>query len=30
MAVHAASAHFKAFGEAIEGMLASELIIESF
>jgi len=30
MAVHAASAHFKTFGEAIEGMLASELIIESF
>lgn len=30
MTVHAASAHFKAFGEAINGLLTSELIIESF
>lgn len=30
MDVHAASAHFQAFGKAIEGLLASDLIIESF
>lgn len=30
MNVHAASVHFQAFGKAIEGLLASELIIESF
>ncbi len=30
MKVHAASSHFQAFGKAIEGMLASELLIESF
>ncbi|KAA3702273.1 antibiotic biosynthesis monooxygenase, partial [Bacteroides salyersiae] len=28
--VHAASAHFQAFGKGIEGLLASELVIESF
>lgn len=28
--VHASSAHFNAFGAAIEDMLASELIIETF
>lgn len=28
--VHAASAHFLAFGKAIQGMLQSDLIIESF
>lgn len=27
---HASSAHFKAFGAAIEGLLASELIIETY
>lgn len=30
MEIHATSAHFQAFGKAIEEMLASELIIESF
>ena len=30
ISVHAASAHFQAFGKAIEGLLASELVIESF
>lgn len=30
MDLHAASAHFRAFGKAIEGLLASDLIIESF
>lgn len=30
MHVHAASSHFQAFGKAIEGMLASDLLIESF
>lgn len=30
MDVHAASAHFQAFGKAIEGMLQEELIIEKF
>ena len=28
--VHAVSTHFQAFGKAIEGLLASELVIESF
>lgn len=27
---HAASAHFRAFGKAIQGLLASELIVEVF
>lgn len=30
MDVHASSEYFKAFGKAIEGMLASDLIIEKF
>lgn len=30
MDIHASSAHFKAFGQAIEGLLAKELIIETF
>lgn len=30
MAIHPASEHFKIFGKAIEGMLAKELVIESF
>lgn len=30
MDVHAASVHFQAFGKAIEELLASDLIIESF
>lgn len=30
MDVHAASPHFQTFGEAIKGMLASDLIIETF
>lgn len=30
MDTHAASAHFQAFGKAIEGLLASDLIIETF
>lgn len=28
--IHAASAHFRMFGKSIQGLLASELIIESF
>lgn len=30
MDVHAASPHFQTFGEAIKGVLASDLIIETF
>lgn len=30
MSLHADSSHFRTFGKDIEGMLASELIIESF
>lgn len=30
MSVHAASKHFKSFVETIDGMLAEEMVIESF
>ena len=30
MSVHATSKHFKSFVETIDGMLAEEMVIESF
>ena len=30
MSVHATSEHFKSFVETIDGMLAEEMVIESF